>query len=115
MPPRLYPFSLYRDMVCCPAKEKPCRFVPVTVCFYRQTAGTFSIDRAEEGFEMHNRTNTKTNTTPADNGAHANDVETEVQALITRVPSQKKRMGQHKDLTENKIRETDFNRVLRIF
>ena len=65
-------------------------FCPGDSLFLPANSGTFSIDRAEEGFEMHNRTNTKTNTTPADNGAHANDVETEVQALITRVPHRKK-------------------------
>lgn len=65
-------------------------FCPGDNLFLPANCGTFSIDRAEEGFEMHNRTNTRTNTTPANNGAPANDVETEVQALITRVPSQKK-------------------------
>ena len=65
-------------------------FCPGDSLFLPANCGTFSIDRAEEGFEMHNRTNTRTNTTPANNGAPANDIHAEVQALITRVPSQKK-------------------------
>ena len=65
-------------------------FCPGDSLFLSANSGMFSIDQAEERFEMHNCRNTSTNTTSADNGAHANDVETEVQALITRVPHRKK-------------------------
>ena len=66
-------------------------FCPGDSLFLSANSGTFSIDRAEEGFEMHNCINAHTNTTSVNNNdAPANNIHAEVQALITRVPSQKK-------------------------